>query len=74
MVNSYVRVCGHMRVLDNKKSMTAFRIKLIRDFNEVRRQLPFSSLYLSDHHRSSLNPKQDLKPKPSLQIMFQSIG
>ena len=24
-----------MRVLDNKKSMTAFRIKLVRDFNEV---------------------------------------
>ncbi|GAX85846.1 hypothetical protein CEUSTIGMA_g13261.t1 [Chlamydomonas eustigma] len=34
-LNCYVRVCGHLRTLDHKKSMTAFRINLIKDYNEV---------------------------------------
>lgn len=34
-MNTYVRVCGNMRSLDQKRSMMAFRIKVIRDFNEV---------------------------------------
>lgn len=33
-LNSNVRVCGHMRAMDGKQSMTAFRIKLIKDYNE----------------------------------------
>ncbi len=35
VVNAYVRVCGHMRSMDGKRSMTAFRIRLVKDFNEV---------------------------------------
>jgi hypothetical protein len=35
-LNCYVRVCGHLRTLDHRKSMTAFRISLIKDYNEAR--------------------------------------
>jgi replication factor A2 len=34
-VNSYVRVCGHMRGMDGKQSIVAFRIKVVTDFNEI---------------------------------------
>uniref|UniRef100_A0A7R9YQK3 Replication protein A C-terminal domain-containing protein n=1 Tax=Chlamydomonas euryale TaxID=1486919 RepID=A0A7R9YQK3_9CHLO len=35
VVNSYVRVCGSMRLQDQQKSMMVFNIKLVKDFNEV---------------------------------------
>ena len=35
VVNSYVRVCGHMRGMEGKQSVVAFRIKVVTDFNEI---------------------------------------
>lgn len=34
-VGVYVRVHGHLRSFENKKSMVVFSLKTINDFNEV---------------------------------------
>ena len=34
-VGVYVRVHGHLRSFENKKSMVVFSLKVILDFNEV---------------------------------------
>lgn len=34
-VGVYVRVHGHLRSFENKKSMVVFSLKVINDFNEV---------------------------------------
>ena len=34
-VNTYVRACGNLRSLDNKRSMLAFRIKPVKDYDEI---------------------------------------
>ena len=38
-VGVYVRVHGHLRSFENKKSMVVFSLKVIHDFNEVRQKL-----------------------------------
>jgi hypothetical protein len=38
-VGVYVRVHGHLRSFENKKSMVVFSLKVIHDFNEVSQKL-----------------------------------
>ena len=40
----YVRIHGKIRDFDNKKSITAFKVRLITDFNEVRAKGTCASL------------------------------
>ena len=40
----YVRIHGKIREFDNKKSITAFKVRLITDFNEVRAKGSCASL------------------------------
>ena len=42
-VGVYVRVHGHLRSFENKKSMVVFSLKVIHDFNEVSLRLTRNS-------------------------------
>lgn len=69
--NTYVRVCGNMRMLNNKKSMMAFRIKVIKDFNEItyhNLQCIFQHLHLTKGVAPPAAAPQSFGTTPSLPV------
>lgn len=49
-VGVYVRVHGHLRSFENKKSMVVFSLKVIIDFNEVQQCSDRLQLYCQYRH------------------------
>lgn len=49
-VGAYVRVHGHLRSFENKKSMVVFSLKVILDFNEVSLRLTWNGELPSAFH------------------------
>lgn len=45
-VGVYVRVHGHLRSFENKKSMVVFSLKVVNDFNEVSKKSYMQLMHL----------------------------